>query len=149
MSILNSHDIQMMNDDVNDIIIGWQTFATIKRPRPLDQQTYYSATRREYTGPIDFDEIVVNVERKDITNYLLSNVRADLAGLIEDGDQLYAVPLKYTVDGVAYQLIINVNDMFILSKNPSDTFVVKAIKDRIGEQLVVLKRQVGGTPSGW
>lgn len=150
MSILTSYDIQMMNCDVRDIIIGWNTTVTILRPKPLAQQTNYNSLAREYTGSIIVDTISnVPAERKDITNYLLTNLRGDLAGLVSDGDQVYAIPLKYMVDGVLTDIIIQTTDIFILPDRSGDKFMVKAIKNRIGEQLVVLNPYMGGTISGW
>lgn len=150
MSILNSFDMQMMENDVCDIISGWQLTVVILRPKPTQEQPNYNKIMREFTGPIIVDQMTVPAERKDITNYLLTNVRSNIAGLIADGDQLYALPASYIDEyGDRVQLRISHDDIFVLPSEQNNKFSVKAIKDRIGEQLVLLHRYVGGTISGW
>ena len=142
MSMLTPHDISMMEDDVNDIISGWNTKVTILIPLPMDKQVNWNELMREYTGKVLYNKLIdVPVERKDIPNIYSENVKIDNAGTVVHGDVVYAVPVTFNGDNID----MNTDCIFIIDDSE---YIVKHIRYRIGEYLVQLSKLTGGTASG-
>lgn len=152
--MLTEYDIAYMEDTVRDVIKQWRTTITIRSPLPIDKQPNYNKYMKEYTGPMEYEERVVQAERKDIVNNYTNDIfqEFNIYGDYEKGTILYAIPNIITTEDESGEKVITAykpNENDIVKIDDSDNlYYVRAMRDRIGETLLVIQRYVGGTPDG-
>lgn len=141
--MLTQYDIDIMAKDVDEIIRDWGEVITIKRPKPIASQTNWNPILHEYSGEVLYD-IISNIpaERKDIMNIYLQDIKVeDNTGKREYGYQAFAIPI--IVNNLP--LDIDMNDIFIIDDS-GDEYFVKSVRPRIGENIVLIAKYVGGKP---
>lgn len=153
--MLTTGDIEFMKNSVRDIIDQWHTTITIMQPLPLDKQPNYDKLLREFTGDIVYDTIVVPAERKDIVNNQTNDLPPDETeyGEKNAGIILYAIPNIIPIrneDGIeiGVKQFKPHKDSVIIIDDTTDRYYIKAMRDRIGEILIIICRYVGDVPDG-
>ena len=153
--ILTMGDIEFMKDSVRDIINQWHTTITIMQPLPLDKQPNYDKLLREFTGDVVYETIVVPAERKDIVNNQTNDLPPDDTeyGDKNAGTILYAIPNIIPVYDennvkIGVKQFRPHKESVIAIDDTSDRYYIKAMRDRIGETLIIICRYIGNTPNG-
>jgi hypothetical protein len=142
--MLTQCDIEMMKQDVRGIVMDWGTYAIVLQPKPEAEQTNWNPVLREYTGKMECYAMVVYCERKDTVGAINSGVEANVAGDKITGSFVYSIP---DIDVNGETITIDSDSIFILDDS-DNRFMVKSIKDRIGEQIIQLTKYTGGSPAG-
>jgi hypothetical protein len=152
--MLNKWDIEFMEQTVRDTITSWGNTITVLSPLPVDQQPNYNRYMHEYTGEIKFGKLVVPAEHKDIVNNQTNDMSNDVIYGNEDaGAVLFSIPdviPTYGQDGKqngTRPYKPGAEDVFILDAS-NDRYYIRAMRERLGETLVLLNRYTGGTPNG-
>lgn len=139
MSMLTGRDIAMMEQDVRDIIYGWQTRIKILAPLPAESQPNWSALLHEYNGEIHYtlyDNVVA--ERKDIQDKNTHDLNIEGgAGNKDDGRLIFTVSDLYTFVDIDCQIIYD-----------GLRYKVDMLKERIGETLILISK-ITGSDEKW
>lgn len=149
--MITPYDVEVMAQDVRDIITSWDTTITMYVPKPEAQQTHWNAKMREYVGPIDYDSIILPANRQDYINNLKIDIDMNTAGRKDNENTIFVVPdiIQTTADGVVSDVPVNIPYNAIFQVDDTDNrYYVSAVKVRIGEYIIIMKKYVGGTPSG-
>ena len=153
--MLSAGDIQFMKNSVRDIIDQWHTTITIMQPLPIDKQPNYDKLLHEFTGEVKYDIITIPAERKDIVNNYTNDLPPDDTehGEKNAGTILYAIPNVlpvYDEDGIkiGVKQFKPHKESVIAIDDTEDRYHISAMRDRIGETLIVIKRYVGDIPDG-
>lgn len=148
--MLSKHDIEFMKQSVREIINEWQTTITILQPLPLSEQPNYNNIMHEFVGDVKYETIVVPAERKDLVNNQTNNLTLDTVeyGKKNAGTILYAISNIIPVfdeDGnqIGVKSFKPNKDSIIAIDDTEDRYYIYAMRDRIGETLIVIKRHVG------
>lgn len=153
--MLNSWDIQFMNDCVYEVIAGWNNHIIAYIPLPEDKQKNYNKYMREYNGPILYTKKTILAERVEIVNNYDDSIPPEDIdyGRRDNGTLMFAIPDEIPI----YDDNMNISgyekwrpDMFMVFQvdDSNDRYYVRSIKDRIGQVLVTIMRYDGTTPNG-
>ena len=140
--MLNSYDIQLMKDSVQEIIREWETKISIFS-RSLENQPNYNEYMHEFTGESICTKTIIDAERKDIVNNMTNNPEPDNTdyGKRNEGTILFAIP--DTINGIVYKPLIS--DIVTIDDS-GDIYYIRSMRDRIGETLITIKRFTGNSP---
>lgn len=143
MGMLNSYDIQFMNNSVQEIIKEWNTKISIFS-RSLENQPNYNEYMNEFTGESICTRTIVDAERKDIVNNMTNNPEPDNVdyGVCNEGTILFAIP--DTISDIRYKPLIS--DIVTIDDS-GDVYYIRSMRDRIGETLITIKRFTGNSPT--
>lgn len=153
--MLTTNDIEFMKNSIRNIIDQWHTTIAIMQPLPLDKQPHYDKILREFTGDVLYETVLVPAERKDIVNNQTNDLPPDDTeyGEKNAGTILYAIPNIVPIyDENGIQIGIRQfkphKESIIAIDDTLDRYHIVAMRDRIGETLIIIKRYVGEIPGG-
>lgn len=141
--MLTEYDISVMEKDVRDILVSWNTTVNIIIPKPIEEQPNWNPIMHEFTGEVIYDTLTnVPAERKDLMNIYLKDIKVeDNTGERTYGYEVFSIPTTFN----NIPLNIDKECIFIID-NSDDRYHVKSMRPRIGENIVIISKLEGGRP---